>query len=78
MKTTARTAAAVTRNIRPTGAIAALLTACLALGAAGCEEKFDEFRSAAGPQLESGVNALLDGLVSGVFAAVNPTDTTTP
>jgi hypothetical protein len=39
----------------------------------GCS---DEFREAAGPALEQGVNSLLDGFVDGVFAVVDPDATT--
>ena len=38
----------------------------------GCSEYSQEFRQAATPMLRSGVNALLDGLVEGVFAVVEP------
>ena len=31
-----------------------------------------EFRAAAGPAVETGVNAILDGLVSGLFAVIEP------
>ena len=34
-----------------------------------------EFRAAAGPAFETGVNAILDGLVNGVFAVIDPDDT---
>ena len=31
-----------------------------------------EFRAAAGPAVETGVNAILDGLVDGLFAVIEP------
>jgi len=34
-----------------------------------------EFRAAAGDSLETGVNAIMDGLVTGLFAVVAPEDT---
>ncbi len=32
----------------------------------------EEFRAAAGPAVETGVNAILDGLVDGLFAVIEP------
>ena len=72
----------VRRKICALGASAALiLSAGLSMG--GCNDDFDEFRAAASPRLEAGVNALLDGLVDGIFAVVEPntqtaTTTSTP
>lgn len=43
---------------------------------AGCELVNQEFRAAAGPALESGVDAILDGLVDGFFAILEPNATT--
>lgn len=34
-----------------------------------------EFRAAAGPAFETGINAILDGLVDGVFAVIEPDGT---
>ncbi len=63
------------RKICALGASTALiLLAGLSMG--GCNDDFDEFRTAAGPQLEAGIDALLDGLVDGIFAVVEP-DTAT-
>jgi hypothetical protein len=49
--------------------------ACLLIGLAflfgGCSIG-SEFRAAAGPAVETGVNAILDGLVSGLFAVIEP------
>ena len=59
------------RGMCALGAAAALaLSAGLSMG--GCSDDFDEFRAAASPQLEAGVDALLDGLVDGIFAVVEP------
>jgi hypothetical protein len=58
---------------------AAIALAALALGtAAGCTGEFgQQFRDAAGPQLETGINALLDGIVQGAFAVYEPDEDTT-
>jgi len=60
------------RSIRAcTGMIAMILAAaCLT----GCDRS-REFRDAAGSALHSGVSLILDGLVDGVFAVIEP-DTT--
>lgn len=40
---------------------------------AGCIPiKGTEFRDAALPAIQTGVNAILDGLVTGIFAAIEP------
>lgn len=40
---------------------------------AGCIPiKGSEFRDAALPAIESGVNAIIDGFVTGIFAAIEP------
>lgn len=47
----------------------------LALGAAGCDSDIaKEFRAAAVPQLEAGINAIADGLISGAFAIADARD----
>lgn len=38
----------------------------------GCVEGANEFREAATPMLRTGVDALLDGLVEGMFAVFEP------
>jgi len=43
---------------------------------AGCDAVNKEFRAAAGPAIESGVDAILDGLVDGFFAVFDPDATT--
>ncbi len=61
----------VRRKICALGASAALiLSAGLSMG--GCNDDYDEFRAVAGPKLEAGVDALLDGLVDGIFAVIEP------
>ena len=43
---------------------------------AGCDVINKEFRAAAVPAIESGVNAILDGLADGIFAVLDPNATT--
>ena len=45
-------------------------------GTIGCDGVFEEFRAASSSELKAGVNSLLDGVVSGVFAVFEPDDTT--
>lgn len=47
-----------------------------AIAGSGCSEYMDEFRDAASPSLRTGVDALLDGFVEGVFAVVEPDEGT--
>ncbi len=49
---------------------AAALGAIILIGVAGCDEDeaWDAFREASRSSLESGVNSLMDGVVSGLFA----------
>lgn len=56
---------------------AAMVLAGMAVGTAGCELVTDEFREAAVPALETGVDSILDGLVDGFFAVADPDGTTT-
>ena len=49
-----------------TAAVALVAVACC-----GCLTGKD-FREAAGPAMESGVNLILDGLVDGIFAVIEP------
>ena len=42
------------------------------MGGLGCGEYADEFRAAAAPSLRTGVDALVDGFVEGVFAVIEP------
>ena len=42
------------------------------VGGLGCGEYADEFRAAAAPSLRTGVDALVDGFVEGVFAVIEP------
>lgn len=67
--TSARTRSA--RNFRVLCATLALTTLCPFL-AGGCDSDFDEFRTTVTPGLRTGVNAILDGLVDGVFAVIEP------
>ena len=42
------------------------------MGGLGCGEYADEFRAAAAPSLRTGVDAIVDGFVEGVFAVIEP------
>ena len=53
---------------------AACAFAALTFLLGGCSIGKD-FRAAAGPAVETGVNAILDGLVDGLFAAIEPEGT---
>ena len=58
---------------------AATLAAVFALacgGGCGASDLSAEFRAAAGDQLQSGVTSLLNGLVDGAFAVLEPGDPT--
>ncbi|MBU0638953.1 MAG: hypothetical protein KKB50_08825 [Planctomycetes bacterium] len=62
------------RTSRARGAGIALVILAL-LVAPGCDDSvMDEFRTAAASQLESGVNAIFDGLLTGLFAVLDPSD----
>lgn len=52
--------------------VAALAASSCLWQAFSCSSYGKEFRAAATPSLESGVNALLDGFVAGIFAVVEP------
>lgn len=66
------------RNFRVLCATLALATLYPFL-AGGCDSDFDEFRATITPGLRSGVNSILDGLVDGVFAVIEPNpDTDAP
>lgn len=52
------------------GGIATMVVA-VAVMACGCV-KGKEFRTIAGPSIQSGVSLILDGFVQGVFAVVEP------
>lgn len=59
------------------GAILAI--GMLGLGfSTGCsDEVSDEFRAAAASQLETGLKAILDGIVTGIFTVATPNSSTT-
>lgn len=40
-------------------------------GTLGCDT-WDEFRTVAGPNIETGVNAFVDGILDGLFAVFEP------
>ena len=50
----------------------ALVAAAGLLAGTGCTELGDEFRTAAGPKLESGITDVLTGIVSGAFEVFEP------
>jgi len=67
----------VVRRKRSRGCPTVATMLCLGmLIAAGCESS-QQFREAAGPALESGVNSILDGLVDGFFAVYEPDEPAT-
>lgn len=57
------------RRILPRAAT--LLLAVAAVAGTGCDIGA-EFRAAAGPSLKSGVDSILDGVVEGLFAVLEP------
>ncbi len=59
-------------NRRKVYCVLGLALALPATTGAGCNEYMDEFRAAASPSLRTGVDALVDGFVEGVFAVVEP------
>jgi len=49
----------------------------LCASATGCTKLGEDFRTAAGPQLQAGLTAMLTGVVDGAFAVFEPgTDST--
>ncbi len=64
--------ATATRTSRRRCATIALVTLSLTF-AAGCDDEIArEFRQAAIGQVETGVNAILDGVLDGIFAIAEP------
>ena len=49
-----------------------LACAAVLLASGGCTELGDDFRSAAGPNLQAGVTQVLTGMVDGAFAVFEP------
>ncbi|MCP4250564.1 MAG: hypothetical protein GY778_26270 [bacterium] len=49
-----------------------MLAALAAFTCSGCTELGDEFRTAAGPRLQTGITAALTGMVDGAFAVFTP------
>ncbi len=64
---------------RPRMVLAALVAILIfnSGGTIACDGVFEEFRAAASDELEEGVNAILDGVVTGVFAVFEPDDPAT-
>ena len=58
------------------GATLAAVFALTCGGGCGVSDLSAEFRAAAGGQLQTGVTALLNGLVDGAFAVLEPGDPT--
>ena len=42
----------------------------------GCADVGRDFRTAAGPAIESGVRSIVDGVLDGLFAVIEPETTT--
>jgi hypothetical protein len=60
--------------------VLAAMVAILIFNSAGtiaCDGVFEEFRAAASGELKAGVNSILDGVVTGVFAVFEPDDSGT-
>ena len=68
------TGAVSRRMLRASGAILALLMLPLAFSGGCSEDVQKQFRTGAGAQLETGLKAILDGVVTGIFTVVNPAD----
>ena len=49
--------------------------ACTVLTQTGCLAATDEFRTVAGPALESGITSIVNGLLDGIFAIIEPDNT---
>lgn len=60
------------RMVRACGALLALLAASLAIVGGCSEDVLKQFRTGAAGQLETGLKAILDGVVTGISNVVNP------
>lgn len=49
-----------------------VLTVAVLLVSSGCDKLGDDFRTAAGPSMQSGMTSLLTGVVDGAFAVFEP------
>lgn len=58
------------KSPRLAGLVRIMLIAALS-GLTGCAGA-EEFRAAAGASLETGINAIADGILAGVFAVIEP------
>jgi len=58
------------------GAMFALLAVLMVCGVGCDDEVAKEFRAAANDSVETGVNAILDGIVTGIFTVADPEDST--
>lgn len=54
--------------------LALLLGPALLIAAAGCKDRYDEFRDAVAPSLQAGMSDILLGLTEGLFAVVDPAE----
>ena len=59
------------RTLKRAGLTLALCGGCLHSGLCANSENFKEFRASAGPGLESGVQALLDGDATGIDTLID-------
>lgn len=48
------------------------LGVCTVLTQTGCLAAIEEFRAVAGPAVETGVTSIVDGLLEGFFALIEP------
>jgi len=67
-----RAANTIKRGPAPLRLIATLGLALATVAQPGCVPVGKEFREAAGPALEVGLNSIMDGLLDGFFAAIEP------
>lgn len=60
------------RGLRYIVRVGGVIVAGAVMQAGGCIAAGAEFRTAALPAVEQGLDAILDGLVDGLFAAIEP------
>ena len=65
----------INRGRAPLRLIATVGLALATVTQPGCVPIGTEFREAAGPALEEGLNSIMDGLLDGLFAAIEPDGT---
>lgn len=72
---TATTTSETPRGLKPAAWVWSVVAATILVTQTGCLTG-PEFRAAALPAMESGVEQILDGLVDGIFAAIEPETST--